>query len=168
MILGETKLKFLRDRNLLEFVDSAKKYLELYGDKIEYPIDLAYPEQDERKELRIDQLPAEKMFMDIGTKTLEKYDTILQSAKTIFVNGPAGVFEDSKFEKGTKELWISIAKSAGHSVIGGGDTVSAAAQFIDLNDIGYVCTAGGAMVRYLSGKKLPLIEAMEKAYIRNK
>jgi len=166
--IGETKMKFLRDRNLLEYVDAAKKYIERYEDKIEYPVDLAYPEADGRMEMTIEQLPAEKMFMDIGTKTLEKYDEIIQSAKTIFVNGPAGVFEDSKFEKGTKELWISIAKSAGHSVIGGGDTVSAAAQFIDLNDIGYVCTAGGAMVRYLSGKKLPLIEAMEKAYNRNK
>ncbi len=77
------------------------------------------------------------------------------------------MYEDVKFEKGTKELWESIAKSQGHSVIGGGDTVSAAAQFINLNDIGYVCTAGGAMVRYLSGKKLPLIEAMEKAFNRS-
>lgn len=165
--IGEAKMKFLKDRNLLEFVEPAKKYLELYGDKIEYPVDLAYPENEQRQELTIDQLPAEKMFMDIGSKTLEKYDGILQSAKTIFVNGPAGVYEDPKFEKGTKELWLSIAQSKGHSVIGGGDTVSAAAQFIDLKNIGYVCTAGGAMVRYLSGKKLPLIEAMEKAYNRN-
>ena len=52
-------------------------------------------------------------------------------------------------------------------VIGGGDTVTAAEKFLDLKDIDYICTAGGAMVRYLSGKKLPLIEAMEKAYARD-
>ena len=68
------------------------------------------------------------------------------------------------FSKGTKDLWLSIAKAPGYSVIGGGDTVNAASMFIDLNEINYVCTAGGAMVRYLSGKRLPLINAMEKAY----
>jgi phosphoglycerate kinase len=163
--IGETKMKFLRDRNLLEFVEPAKKYLELYEDKIEFPIDLAFAQDGKREEMAISDLPAEEMFMDIGTETLKKYDEILHDAKTIFVNGPAGVYEDTLFEKGTHALWLSIAHSPGHSVIGGGDTVSAAARFIDLKDVGYVCTAGGAMVRYLSGKQLPLIESMEKAYM---
>jgi phosphoglycerate kinase len=165
--IGGKKMKFLKDRNLLEFVEPAKKYLALYGDKIEYPLDLAYSDGDGRQELMVAELPAEKMFMDIGTHTIDKYSSILQRARTIFVNGPAGVYEEATFEKGTKELWLSIAKSSGHSVIGGGDTVNAAERFIDLNDVGYVCTAGGAMVRYLSGKRLPLLEAMEKAYNRH-
>ena len=53
-------------------------------------------------------------------------------------------------------------------MIGGGDTISSATKFIDLNDISYVCTGGGAMVRFMSGKKMPLITAMEKAYERDK
>ena len=57
-----------------------------------------------------------------------------------------------------------LADGDGYCVIGGGDTVSAAGRFIDTKKINYVCTAGGAMVRFLSGKKLPLIEAMKKAY----
>ncbi len=81
----------------------------------------------------------------------------------IFVNGPAGVFEQDLFAVGTRKLWQAIAAAPGYSVIGGGDSVSAAARFTDLADYGYVCTAGGAMVRFLSGKKLPLIAAMEKA-----
>lgn len=165
--IGKTKLKFLSDRNLLEFVEPAKRYLQKYRDKIEMPTDLAFADGETRKEISIECLPQEVMFMDVGSETLKSYEDILMSAKTIFVNGPAGVFEDEKFEKGTKELWLSIAKSPGHSVIGGGDTVSAAARFIDLEDINYVCTAGGAMVRYLSGKKLPLINAMEKAFNKN-
>ncbi|HYE83442.1 MAG TPA: phosphoglycerate kinase, partial [Clostridia bacterium] len=72
--------------------------------------------------------------------------------------------EDKMFEAGTREIWNAIAEAPGYSVIGGGDTVSAASKFIELSKISYVCTAGGAMVRFLSGKKLPLIEAMEKAY----
>ena len=164
--IGPTKMKFLSDRSLLEFVPAAKEYLNDYPGKIEMPVDLAYGEDGQRKEIAVDQLPVDKMFMDIGSQTLARYDEILQNAKTIFVNGPAGVYEDVLFETGTKELWFSIARSPGYSVIGGGDTVSAAAKFIDMKDISYVCTAGGAMVRYLSGKKLPLIQAMEKAFER--
>jgi phosphoglycerate kinase len=164
--IGPTKMKFLADRSLLEFVEPAREYLKDYPGKIEMPRDLAFKENDQRQEVAVDQLPVDKMFMDIGSQTLADYDAILQGAKTIFVNGPAGVYEDPLFEKGTKELWHAIARSPGYSVIGGGDTVSAAAQFIDIKEISYVCTAGGAMVRYLSGKKLPLIEAMEKAFAR--
>jgi phosphoglycerate kinase len=166
--IGETNTKFLAGRGLLEFVEPARQYMKEFPDKIELPVDLAYSDDGKtRLEITVGQLPMEKMFLDIGIQTLAHYNKILQSAKTIFVNGPAGVYEDPVFDKGTRELWGSIARSSGYSVIGGGDTVSAASRFIDLKDIGYVCTAGGALVRYLAGKKLPLIQAMEKAFARN-
>jgi len=107
------------------------------------------------------------LYMDIGEATVSKYSEIINQAATIFVNGPAGVYENSMFETGTKEIWKAIASSNGYSVIGGGDTVSAAQKFIDLKDINYVCTAGGAMVQFLSGDELPLIEAMKKAYAKS-
>ncbi len=161
--IGSKYEQWLRDRKLLDFVEPAKRYLEEYAGKIEAPVDLAYAQNDERKELDIAQLPMDDaMFLDIGSATIEKYQEIIQSAATLFVNGPAGVYEDPLFVKGTEALWQAIAKAPGHSVIGGGDTVQAAGKFIDLTDIGYVCTAGGAMVRFMTGKKLPLIEAMEK------
>jgi phosphoglycerate kinase len=83
------------------------------------------------------------------------------------VNGPPGVYENDLFVDGTRAVWNAVAAAQGYSVIGGGDTVSAATKYVDLDKINYVCTAGGAMVRFLSGKKLPLIEAMEKAYDRD-
>ena len=95
------------------------------------------------------------------------YEAELRGAKTIFVNGPPGVYEQAEFAAGTRAIWRAIAASPGYSVIGGGDTVTAAASFVDTADIDYVCTAGGAMVRYLSGIRLPLIEAMEKAHARD-
>ncbi|HOB65059.1 MAG TPA: phosphoglycerate kinase, partial [Clostridia bacterium] len=82
-------------------------------------------------------------------------------AGTVFVNGPAGVYENPLFEYGTREIWRAFTETKAYTVIGGGDTVSAASRFIDLGKVGYVCTAGGAMVRFLSGKKLPLIEAFK-------
>lgn len=166
--IGDTKKKFLEDRNLLTFVKDAKEYLDKYPNKIEFPKDLAFEKDNKRNEIEISELPKKEMFMDIGSETLKAYEEVINTANTIFVNGPAGVYEEKMFEKGTKTLWEVISKAKGYSVIGGGDTVSAASQYINLKDINYVCTAGGAMVRYLSGKKLPLIDAMENAYIQNK
>lgn len=159
--LGEANERFIKDRKLDVFIKSAKDYLEKHGEKIIYPVDLAYEENDERKEISIEAMPINKLFMDIGHKTIEIFEEELSKAGTIFVNGPAGVYENKTFEDGTKAIWNAIAEAKGYSVIGGGDTVSAAQRFIDTSKINYVCTAGGAMVRFLSGVKLPLIEAMK-------
>ena len=113
-------------------------------------------------------LPGDALFLDIGPKTVAFYANVLAGARTIFANGPAGLYEDERFAAGTRGIWEAIAASEGHSVIGGGDTVSSASKFIDLSRITYVSTAGGAMVRFMSGKKLPLIMAMEKAFAAGK
>lgn len=166
--IGAAYEQFLKDKDLIVFVEPAREYLRDYPDRIEVPSDLAYAVNDQRTITGLAGLPMDTaMFLDIGPDTMTRYDQILKSAGTIFVNGPAGVYENPLFEAGTRALWQSIASAPGYSVIGGGDTVSAASRFIDLKDINYVCTAGGAMVRFLSGKKLPLIEAMEAAYERD-
>ena len=165
--LGERKENFLKDRGLDVFVADARAYLDEFGDKISYPSDLAYASNGVRHEIDVNDLPAEQMFMDIGAKTISQYEQAIFAARTLFVNGPPGVYEDDLFENGTKAVWNAIATAEGYSVIGGGDTVTAAAKYVDLNKINYVCTAGGAMVRFLSGKTLALIEAMEKAYERD-
>ena len=161
--IGQKKEKFIKDRSLDVFIAPAKEYLREYPGKIVVPVDLAYEKDGQRAEVLVEELPVEEMFMDVGTKTIEVFKHEIESAGTIFVNGPAGAYENKLFEKGTKEIWNAIAGAKGYSVIGGGDTVTAATKFIDTNRINYVCTAGGAMVRFLSGKKLPLIEAMKKA-----
>lgn len=162
--LGEANEKFIKDRNLDVFIEPAKEYLEKHGSKIIYPVDIAYEDNSIRKEVSIENLPTEHMCMDIGHKTIEIFEEEISKAGTIFVNGPAGVYENKTFEAGTKAIWNAIAEAKGYSVIGGGDTVSAAQRFIDTDKINYVCTAGGAMVRFLSGVKIPLIEAMKDAY----
>jgi phosphoglycerate kinase len=149
--LGKKTEKFIEDRSLDVFIEPAKQYLEAYPDKIEVPLDFAYEDDGKRKEVMAESLPCEYMLMDIGRKTIEKYDKIIKCAGTIFVNGPAGVYENMLFEKGTRSIWEAVASAKGYSVIGGGDTVSAASRFIDLANINYVCTGGGAMVRFLSG-----------------
>lgn len=161
--LGDVKEKFIKDRSLDKFIDEAKSFLKNYGDKIVLPEDLAYEVDGTREEILVENLPYEKMFFDIGHKTIDSFSSIIKNAGTVFVNGPAGMFESELFEHGTRDVWQAIANTKGFSVVGGGDSVSAAAQFTDMTKINYVCTAGGAMVRFLSGIKLPLITAMEKA-----
>lgn len=161
--IGEKKSRFIKDRSLDVFIAPAKECTTNYPDKIVMPLDLAFEKDGKRCEVTTDMLPVDEMFMDIGRKTILAYKKIISDAGTVFVNGPAGVYENILFEEGTKEIWNAIAEAKGYSVIGGGDTVSAAQRFIQLDRINYVCTAGGAMVRFLSGKKLPLIAAMKKA-----
>jgi phosphoglycerate kinase len=162
--LGNQTEQFIKARGLDCFILPAMELLRDYTDKIVVPEDLAYEQNGVRQEISIDELPTDEMFMDIGQKTMERFESIIASAGTIFVNGPAGVYENKVFEEGTKRIWKAIAESKGYSVIGGGDTVNAATKFIDLKKINYVCTAGGAMVRFLTGKSLPLVDAMKKAY----
>jgi phosphoglycerate kinase len=164
--IGSANMKFIKDRQLDKFIEPAMEYLKNFPDRILYPVDLAYEENGKRKEVSIDALPIDKLCLDIGQRTIEIYTNEIMNAGTLFVNGPAGVYENPMFENGTKSIWNAIAESNGYSVIGGGDTVSAAQRFIDLSKINYVCTAGGAMVRFLSGVKMPLIEAMKESYER--
>ena len=165
--LGKKQEDYLADRGLDAFVEPARKYLHDYPGRFVIPKDLAYATDDERREIPVTDLPAEQIFLDIGAGTITTFEAELLAAKTIFVNGPPGVYEQPEFAPGTRAIWRAVAASPGYSVIGGGDTVTAATKFVDLEDIDYVCTAGGAMVRYLSGIRLPLIEAMEKAYARD-
>lgn len=161
--LGPSMLKFLKDYSLDVFIDDAARYLKTYPGKILMPLDFAYKMDGKRVEASVESLPEDQMYLDIGKKTMDLYLDEINKAGTVFVNGPAGVFEDELFEDGTKKLWRGIAEAPGYTVIGGGDSVSAAVRFTDSSKMNFVCTAGGAMVRFLSGKKLPLIEAMEKA-----
>lgn len=162
--VGSIYYDFLKNKNLLDFIEPARKYLKEYPGKIMFPRDLAIEENGQRKEIPVSVLPLENSsYLDIGSRTIKEYSDYIQTAGTIFVNGPAGVYENPLFDKGTRELWQAIADAPGYSVIGGGDTVSAAGKFIDLSKISYVCTGGGAMVQFMTGETLPLIAAMENA-----
>jgi len=79
------------------------------------------------------------------------------------VNGPAGIYEKAESAEGTRRLWTAVADAPGYSVIGGGDSVAAGAKFGVLDRMGYVCTSGGGMVRFLSGQELPVVSALRRA-----
>jgi len=176
--LGTVVNKFLADRSLDAFIPEAKSLLEEFGNRYVLPLDFAYDvhagqhagqegAMPKRAEAPIAQLPKDRLFPDVGHRTIELFKEYIAKAGSIFVNGPAGMYEHEPWAEGTREIWKAIADAPGYTVIGGGDTISAATKFTDLSKYGYVCTGGGAMVRFLAGKRLPLIEAMEKAFERN-
>ena len=160
--LGAATESFIRDRSLDVFVPEAAEYLASFPGKIEMPSDVAIERDGMRVEVPVGDLPVPEMIIDIGSGTIEAYEQLIADASTIFVNGPAGMYERDIAAEGTRRLWEAVASAPGTSVIGGGDTVSSAARFVSTDDIGFVSTGGGALIRYLSGQELPLLKAMER------
>jgi len=161
--LGEPSESLIRNRGYDRFIQDAKEYLGNYRDKIICPKDIAYEKNGKREEMPLGKLPSDAILFDIGEKTVQVYRDIIAKAQTIFVNGPVGVYEEEISSHSTKALWKEIENAPGLSVIGGGDTVTSFTTFTNINRINYVSTAGGALVRYLSGIELPLLKALEKS-----
>lgn len=162
--LGDASKKFITDRSLDSFLPQAEEWLGRHGDRINVPTDVAVAgDGGNRIEVAVDDLPVDELIIDIGSATVARYLQLIEQAATIFVNGPAGVYESAAGEYGTRHLWEAVASASGKSVIGGGDTVASARRFVDLDQISFVSTGGGALVRFLSGQPLPMLEAMERA-----
>lgn len=116
-----------------------------------------------RKVCNTSEIPDGWMGLDIGPKSIEKFTAVITSSKTMLWNGPMGVFEFSSFQDGTKkigEAMVEATKNGAFSLVGGGDSVSAANQFGLAENLSYISTGGGALLEYLEGKELPGISAI--------
>jgi phosphoglycerate kinase len=160
--LGEGSERFISDRSLDAFIPEAADAIEAFGGRIALPLDVAVERDGARVEMAVERLPVPEPIIDIGAATMDDYEARIAAAGTIFVNGPAGVYEQEVGAEGTRRLWRAVAAADATSVIGGGDTVSSAGRFIDTDQIDFVSTGGGALIRYLSGVRLPLLEAMNR------
>ncbi len=110
------------------------------------------------KEKSIADIEDHEMILDL--KIENETHTIINSAKTILWNGPMGVFENELFEDGTKTLSKAISNSSAFSIAGGGETLSAINKYINLDDVSYCSTGGGAFLEFMEGKILPSIKAL--------
>ena len=159
--LGKT-LEYLREKKVLEHLPKARELLDKYPGKILFPQDVAVDAAGKRKEIPIASLPSKDSIMDIGKKTAEEYSRRIASAKTIMMNGPAGVYENDEFSYGTRAILKAIEGSKSFSVFGGGHTLSALDKFkINRKKLGYVSLAGKALIEYLSGEELPGVKIIE-------
>jgi len=103
------------------------------------------------------------MGLDIGPDSIAEFSKVVEGSKTILWNGPMGVFEMEKFEKGTKAIADAVVKATENgafSLIGGGDSAAAVAKFNLTDDVSYVSTGGGALLEYMEGKELPGVKAI--------
>ncbi|MER2063163.1 MAG: phosphoglycerate kinase [Alkalibacterium sp.] len=145
-------------------VDLAKELMDKAGDKLVLPVDsVVAPEfsNDAPTEVVGDQIPEGKMGLDIGPKTVELFEKELKGAKTVVWNGPMGVFEMENFAKGTAQVCEILAKlDDATTIIGGGDSATAAQQLGFEDDFSHISTGGGASLEYLEGKELPGIAAI--------
>ncbi|MBO5491409.1 MAG: phosphoglycerate kinase, partial [Desulfovibrio sp.] len=109
----------------------------------------------------VDNVPADRMILDIGPDTLARYEKLLDGAATVVWNGPVGAFETEPFGKGTLELAQYLARSSAFVVVGGGDSVAAVEKYGLADKMGYISTGGGASLELLEGKVLPSVAALE-------
>jgi phosphoglycerate kinase len=161
--LGKANMAFLERKELLGFVPGIRELMQKYPEEIKVPLDVAVEVADRRKEISVDELPTGYPIFDIGAITVESYARIIRSAKSIVVSGPMGVYENSEFIFGTKGIFGEVADSQGFSLAGGGHTVAALQELGLSSKISYISTAGGALIEFLMGKKLPGVVALEKA-----
>ncbi|WFQ91672.1 phosphoglycerate kinase [Mycoplasma feriruminatoris] len=148
-------------------IDLAKHYLEIAKDKIVVPVDTACSKEfaDVTPTIFEGNIPDEWDGLDAGPKTIELYRNVIKDAKTIVWNGPVGVFEFKNFEKGTRAVCQAIAeqtKKGAFTLIGGGDSASAAINMGFKDDFSWISTGGGASLEFMEGKELLGISAIQE------
>ena len=163
IVLGKGNMAYLEKKELTSLIPGIKALEKQFGDKVLTPVDFALEVNGKRKEIPISKLPTENSIMDIGAKTVESYVKIIADAKSIVVSGPMGVYENKEFNYGTKKVFEAIANSKAFSLAGGGNTIAAIQEYGLTKKIGYISTAGGALIEFLMGKKLPGVVALETA-----
>ena len=142
-----------------QFIESAKEILDsANGKKITLPVDFGVTkaiDSHARNNIDLSEFSDDDIGVDIGKETLKNFQEILSKSKTIFWNGPMGVFEVDEFSHGTKEITNAIAEMEVYSIVGGGDSVNAINRFSNVDKFNHVSTGGGASLEYLEGKALP-------------
>ena len=146
-----------------DVVRKAHRLIGEYPDVFSTPVDVAVRENDTRLEMDVRKLVEGEQIVDVGPKTVEHYSKIISSAGTVFISGPAGNFEMDGFDVGTRDLLRAVSKSMATTIVSGGHLTAALKKYGMDAHINHISTAGGALVLYLTGAKLPMIQALESA-----
>src|SRR5215218_6984578 len=150
-----------------DYLEEAKRLMDEAGEKLVLPVDVVVAgemeEGAEAEVVGVDEIPPEKMGLDIGPRTVELFEEHILAARTIFWNGPMGVFEIDAFAKGTEGVARAVARTSERgatSVIGGGDSVAAVRKLGLEDEMSHISTGGGASLEYVEGKELPGVAAL--------
>lgn len=149
--------------SVLDDLDIAEaKKIDITNSKIHIPSDVITDNPEKRNVDLKNETVGDFRILDLGENTLKEYCEIIRGSKTVIWNGTVGMFEDENYANGTKEIARAMAESYADTIVGGGDTIFALDKFKYLDRIKHISTGGGAMLEFLSGKKLPGIEALNK------
>ncbi len=153
-----------------DFINTAKEILDSkHGRKIILPVDFGVTKSiDDHKlaSINLNKFNDNDIGVDIGRKTINKFHEILLNSKTVFWNGPMGIFEIEEFSYGTKEITRILSNLNGHTIVGGGDSVNAINKFSSKDKFNHISTGGGASLEYLEGKKLPGVNIYKQLIIK--
>jgi len=150
-----------------DYLEEAKRLMDEAGEKLVLPVDVivadALEEGAEARTVGVDEIPPDKMGLDIGPRSVEVFEERISGARTIFWNGPMGVFEIDAFAGGTEGVARAVAAASAEgatSVIGGGDSVAAVRKLGLEDEMSHISTGGGASLEYVEGKELPGVAAL--------
>jgi len=161
--LGKPNIDLMNAKGYPKEAERAKRLIDQYGDKISGPVDFVVNAGGQPKVVSIEELPTEFQILDIGPKTVEEYSKAIAGAKTVVANGPLGAFEKAGFEKGTFGVLKAMADSQAFTVLGGGHIVAATQAAGLASRMKHVSTGGGASITFLTGGKMPVVEALLSA-----
>jgi phosphoglycerate kinase len=158
--------KSLVEKDLIETVKELLIRAEKLGVKFLLPTDIVvakeFSSDSEGTIVASDKIPSDQMGLDIGPESAESFASEIKLCKTVFWNGPMGVFEFSNFAQGTKVIAQALTQVEGIAVVGGGDSAAAVRKLgFEDKDFGYISTGGGASLEYLEGKELPGLVALK-------
>jgi len=146
-----------------EVVAKAHSLIGKYPDVFSLPVDIAIERDGSRVEMDVRELGKGDQILDLGPKTVDYYIKSIHGAGTVFMSGPAGFFENEKFKFGTESLLKGVADSFATTIVSGGHLTAALKRYGLADKINHISTAGGALVLYLTGVKLPMIQSLEEA-----
>jgi phosphoglycerate kinase len=160
--IGKPSSQLITQLKYLPEVEKAKEILSLYRDRVVIPESVAVRQDNHRVEYPIDRIPEDTPVLDLGMDALAVLVQTLKKSGTVVLNGPAGVFEDIDFATGTYEL-LRAASKVEFSVVGGGHTAAVIEKLGIEHDFTHISTGGGACIEFLTGKKLPAVDALEQS-----
>jgi len=150
----------------MDLVETIFRNAEARRVQIHLPLDhgcaASFKEDAVREDVAEQSIPGSLMGLDIGPKTVHAYSQVIAKSRTVFWNGPMGVFEWKAFAQGTMDIARAVASCTGRTVVGGGDSVSAVNQAGVASKISHVSTGGGAALEFLEGRTLPGIKVLLK------
>ncbi len=147
-----------------EYAEEARRLIDEAGERLVLPVDIVVAErmeEDARSQtVRVEEIPENVMGLDVGPETVRRFTELIAKSRTVFWNGPMGVFEMEDFAKGTEGVARAVAESEGTKIVGGGDSVAAVTMLGLENAMSHISTGGGASLEYIEGKELPGIAVL--------